>query len=295
VSGREDDWIIVNQYRVWLALDARDWPTAVRLQQATVVWNRDRAAVALAAPADQLTADQRHQLRNLAVSIEDLGHTLREQDDPGCLAHYQEGLELFHRIQDRQAEANLVGSIGTAYVEISGLRDLDRAEYWYQRGFDLHPEGNPVGWAKSIMLLARVALERLGESRAAGEPEAVLLDHFNAALRGSHQALDLIPADDAASLAEVHNLLGVIYGLAGDTALALHHYQQAVRYHEARGSTYAAGQIRHNIAVLLAHANRVGDALLYARAALNGFERTGPGAGQAAAWSRDLIARLEQQ
>ena len=118
LPGREDQWNIVTQYRVRLALDARDWPTATRLQHARIAWNRDRAAAALAAPGDQLTPIQRYQLRNLAVSVEDLGHILREQDDPGCLPYYQEALELFRRIQDRQAESNLAGSIGNAYMDV---------------------------------------------------------------------------------------------------------------------------------------------------------------------------------
>ena len=126
------------------------------------------------------------------------------------------------------------------------------------------------------------------------QPEPVLLGHLNAALRGYQQALDLIPADDAENLAAIHNQLGIIYGQAGDTRQALHHYQQSIAHEEARGNTYGAGQTRYNIALLLEDAGRPGDALHYARAALHDYERTGPGAAQDAATARDLIARLEQ-
>ena len=126
------------------------------------------------------------------------------------------------------------------------------------------------------------------------QPEPVLLGHLNAALAGYQQALDLLPADDAENLATIHNQLGLIYSEAGDTRRALHHYQQAITYKEARGDIYGAGQTRYNIALLLEDAGRPGDALQYARAALHDFERTGPGAAQDAADARELIARLEQ-
>ena len=63
--------------------------------------DRDRAAAALATPDGQLTPAQRSQLRTLAVSLEFLGHILREQDDPGCLPYYQEALGLHQRIGAR--------------------------------------------------------------------------------------------------------------------------------------------------------------------------------------------------
>ena len=119
----------------------------------------------------------------------------------------------------------------------------------------------------------------------------MLLGHLNEALRRYQQALGLIPASDAENLAGIHNELGNIYDAAGDTRQALHHYQQAIAHHEARGNTYGAGQTRYNIALLLERAGRPGDALHYARAALHDFERTGPGATHDAANARELIAR----
>jgi len=84
------------------------------------------------------------------------------------------------------------------------------------------------------------------------------------------------------------------YSDAGDTRRALHHYQQSIKFKEARDDIYGAGRTRYNIALLLQAGGRPGDALLYARAALHDFERTGPGAAQDAADARDLITELEQ-
>ena len=191
-------------------------------------------------------------------------------------------------------ESMLATSLGNAYLSVPDLRDLDQAQHWHQHSLDLEPEHDRVGRARSLGQLARVAYERFEEARAAGQPEPVLLGHLNEALDGYQQALDLFPADDAENLATVHNQLGNIYSEAGDTRRALHHYQQSIRFDEARGDTYGAGQTRYNIALLLRGDGRPGDALLYARAALHDFERTGPGAAQDAADARDLITELEQ-
>lgn len=84
------------------------------------------------------------------------------------------------------------------------------------------------------------------------------------------------------------------YSEAGDTRRALHHYQQTIRFQDACGNPYGAGQARHNIALLLQDDGRPGDALHYARAALYDHQRTGPGAAQDVARVGDLITRLEQ-
>jgi tetratricopeptide (TPR) repeat protein len=76
---------------------------------------------------------------------------------------------------------------------------------------------------------------------------------------------------------------------------ALQHYQQSIKHKEARGDIYAAGQTRYNIALLLERYSQIGDALLYARAALDNFQRVGPGAASGAEGSRQLIAFLEQR
>ena len=69
LPGREDQWSLITEYRVQLAMAARDWPAATRLQHTLLTWYRDQAATALATPSGQLTPLQRHQIRNLAVSL----------------------------------------------------------------------------------------------------------------------------------------------------------------------------------------------------------------------------------
>jgi tetratricopeptide (TPR) repeat protein len=295
LPGREHQWNIVTEYRVGLARDARDWPTAATLLDARIAWNRDQAAVALGAPPASLTPDQRNQIRNLTVALSELGTILRAQDDPGCLPHFREDLTLKQRIGDRPGEAQAAGRLGNAYLTVPGLRDLDQAEHWFRHSLSLRPDSDWLGRARSLGSLGAVALLRFGDAQAAGEAESVLLEHLNAALRRYQQELDLAPADDHEQRGVTQNQLGIIYGLAGDTRQALRHYQQALQHHEARGDIYTAGQTRHGIALLLADDGRIGDALHYARASLRNFQQAGPGAASHAADTERLIADLEQR
>jgi len=295
LPDRESEWSLITEYRVRLAIDARNWPAATRLQNLRIAWDRDKAAAALAAPASQLTPAQRNQIRTLTGSLQHLGLILYRQEDPGCLPHYQEALALAQRIQDTATENALALSLGNAYLVVPALRSLGHAQRWYQHSLDLTPEHNRVARARSLGQLARVAYERFLEARAAREPETVLLGHLNAALHGYQQALGLFPADDAGDLATAHHQLGVIYRQTGDARQALHHYQQAIRHREALGDAFGAGQTRCSIALLLLDDGRPGDALHYARAALHDFERTGSGADPHAARTRELITRLEQE
>ena len=81
-------------------------------------------------------------------------------------------------------------------------------------------------------------------------------------------------------------------GLFANSGRGTGSYQQALRHHEARGGIYTAGLTRYNIAVILAGGGRTGDALAYARAALDNFEQAGPGAATDAADTEGLIAGL---
>jgi hypothetical protein len=293
LPGRDDQWAIITEYRVRLARQARDWPAATKLQTAAI--DRDRAAAALAAPPAGLTPDQRNQIRNLAVSVEELGHILREQGDPSCLPQYQEALGLFERIGGRQEEANLAGSLGNACLEVPGLRDLDQAEHWFQRSLRPRPDSDRLGRARCLSSLGRVALARFDDARAAGKAEPVLLEHLNAALGYYQQALGLTPAGDHHSRAIREGQLGAVYRRAGDVGQALRHHQLSLQHHEARGNIYGAGHTRFSIAVLFGEAGRVGDALLYARAALDNYRQAGPGAAADAATAERLIADLERR
>jgi len=229
------------------------------------------------------------------VSLEQLGHVLSLQADPGCLPCLQEALGLLKRIGGRSEEANLAISLGNAHLRVPGLRDLDQAEHWFQHSLRMRPGSDQLGQARSLGSLGAVALERFHDARAAGGAVPVLLEHLTAALRCYQQALGITPVGDHETRAAIENQIGTIYARGGDTGQALRHYQQAIQHNEARGDNYGAGQARYNIALLLDGDGRISDALYYARAALDNYQQAGPGATAGAAQTEQLITDLEQR
>jgi tetratricopeptide (TPR) repeat protein len=293
--GREEDWAIFTSYRVRIARDARDWPAARQLHDARIAWRRERAAAALTTSPGELDGQQRTRIRNLAVAVEDLGHLLRDQTDPGCVQPYQEATDLYQRIGDQRAEAIAAFNLGHAYKDIPALRDLDQAEQCYQRYLELLDQHDTLARAMGTGQLGNLAYARFQDARAARAPAEELLRHFNDAAGAYHQSLGLLPDDAVGELAVAHQALGMIYGETDDTATALGHYQRAISYYERQDNRYSAGWTRLNAALTLANAGRRHDALLYARAALRDFDTVGPGAAARAAQARQLIALLEQE
>ena len=257
--GREDHWSLLTEYRVGLARQARDWPTATRLQQARVAWERERAAGALAADPAILDDRQRNQLRTLGVSLHELGQVLRDQGEAGCVAAFTESLELDRRLGDRHGEAITAYNLGGAYDEVAALRDLDQAQRWYQHSLDLHAQADRRGQSVCINALGGVQFERFREALAAGRPDDELLGYLNAALASFQQALALTPSDAPDDLAVSHGSLGNVYAVAGQVDAAMGHYREAVRYREAAGDRYGAGQTRSNVALLLQDHGRLGE------------------------------------
>jgi len=74
----------------------------------------------------------------------------------------------------------------------------------------------------------------------------------------------------------------------------LPHYREAIRYTEATGNLYQAGQIRANVAIALANAGRLADAREYALAALRNFESFGDRAAEEIERTKGLVARIEE-
>ena len=291
--GRDEDYGVVMGYRVRIARARRDWPTATRLQTALAAWARGRAAPYHDLPPDRLDATARNRLRTVAVSEQDLGRLLREQRDPACLGHFQAAHDLCEQIGDTALQAIQALNLGNAYLFVPGLRDLDRARHWHQRGLDLKPDHNRIGRAAAHGALATVAYQRFLDARTASAPATELAAYLDTARARYQQALDLLPTDHHDYRAANHNQLGLIYSAVGDLPQALRQYQQSIHHQEARGNVYGAGQTRYNIALLLDAAGRPGDALHYAHAALENFRATGEGAAERIAQSEQLIRELQ--
>ncbi len=292
--GLEEEWRLLTEYRVSLALQARDMAAAMRQQQALVTFIRKRAGAALAQPPGALDPRQRDAIRWLARSLEQLGDLLVEQGDSACAGHLEEAAALCRRIGDRQSEALALHSLGNAHLAVPALRDLDRAERYYQGSLGLFDQQDRPGRAACHSQLGHVAYERFQAGRAGGAPEQVLRGHLQAAVGRYQQALELIPASAVADLAVVHNQLGLVYDHAGLLERALHHSQEAIRYKERGGNTHGAAQTRSNIASALARRGRLGEARTWAQAALRGFESYGERARADIDKIRQLLEQIDQ-
>ncbi len=332
LAGREDDWNIVTSYRVRLALQMRDWATAERLQRLQVDRSRrsvgsmldrhcprkdhpiasdesealrsehrtpppsEQAAIRhrLATVLPGLPDADRNTVRSLAVSLDELGGIQRGLMDASCIASYEEAFNLAELLGDRTSAAISALHLGHAYLQLDANRDLNLAELWYRRSADLSGEHDRLGRARALGQLGLVAWERFKEARDAGEPDAALRTHLNAALEAYHGALDLIPQDAVGQLAVGHNQLGLIYVDAREIDRALRHYRESIHYEELQGNTYGAAQTCGNVAIALARYGRLEDAREYAIAALNRFTSYGADATEGILQAQELIDRIDK-
>ena len=274
-----DEWAQLTEYRIGIARDRRDWATAERLQRTLLARYTDWAAAALDAGPGQLSDADRRMVRGVAVAEAELGRILRDQQSLECVAHFQQAAELFGRIADGRAEAQVAADLGLAYQYVSPLRDLGDAERWYHRSLELRDPDDRLGRARILMRLGQVAYER---------------DDLAQAVAPFRQALDYLPSDATTDRAMAHGQLGIVYAGLGELKEAISQLQQAIRHYENAGDRYHAGISRFNVALVLSQAGHHSEALQYARAALRDFEALGAAADQTAQ-TQQLIAELERQ
>jgi tetratricopeptide (TPR) repeat protein len=294
-AGREDHWMHVNESRVFVALEDRNWAEAERLQRLAVKRARIVAQAALELAPESWSELQQHQVRSLAVSVETLGIILREQGNKSCSRLLQEATEYYRSLGAVHEEGVCASNLGDAYLEIDDMRDLDEAERWYRKSLDLHSSGDVLGRAASFGQLGQVARERFVEARAAKRPVEELAQHLGEAANIYHQVLKMIPSTAVRELGAIHNQLGIIYSEAGDVDRALHHYQHDIRYCELAGDVFGAGQTRFNVARALCLIYELPKARAYAEAALANFRSFGAGAADRIRGTERLLDLIDQE
>jgi hypothetical protein len=293
IPGREEQWRFVNDYRVWLARESRDWQTAEHLQRNKVEYAHRNAAGLLQRPVGSLDAGEKNSLRSLAASLHELGQIQRELGLPDCAKNYQESLELSENIGERAGAATCAFNLGHAYKNLPALRNLDEAERWYQRSLELRAEGDRLGRGKCNNQLGGTAYGRFNDAKKEEKTKEELLEHLNAAVGYYQQALALLPPDAVDDLAVTNCQLGIVFSEAGDLEQGLSWWQKGITLFEKAGNLFEAGKHQRNISVFLALAERFSDALLYARAALRNFEPYGQGAAKNIEDTKGLIAWIE--
>jgi tetratricopeptide (TPR) repeat protein len=294
LPGREEQWYLIIGYRMQLAIQARQWAEAERLQRVCETWIRQRAASTLTIASEALTNSQRDAIRDLAVWLTNLGKIQLQQGNPDCVAACKEAVTLMQRIDNQAAEAIAAFSLGDAYLYIPAVCDLMQAENWYQYSLQLHDKRDHFGQAKCWIALGNVSDQQLRKAQMARQPKENQLPYFKDTEKRYQKAKCLLPPNAVEDLAIVNTLLGNICIQKGDIGGALRYYRKAIRYNEASGNLYGAAGTRRNIAISLQQDNRFDEALEYTKAILSNYNTLGIRAAAEIQKTQNLVAKIEQ-
>jgi tetratricopeptide (TPR) repeat protein len=205
-------------------------------------------------------------------------------------------LPLVSRLATNPVRSVTAFNLGHAYKDIPALRDLAQAERWYRRSLELFDERDRNGRARCVGQLGYVAWERFKEARdanGAGRGGVTPpLQHLNDAVRYYLQALELLPPNAVDDLAVAHNQLGK--STTRQATLTARCRTTARQFAtDELGGNCTKRQVRRNVALALAQAGRLEDALEYARAALRNFETFGDRAAEEIEKTRRLVEWIE--
>jgi tetratricopeptide (TPR) repeat protein len=292
--GHADRWHLLTEYRVNLAIAQRQYGDAEAVAQERTRYARWRAAEALAADPAGLDEQQQVAIHNLSVSLVQLGQLLQQQNRPDCLEPFREALAICRRARLRRDEAIVTQALGTALRQTASQAALEEARRRQEEALELIADTDPIGRANALSELGQLTLIQMVAAQLRGVPVAALAGLLDEAGEKFAAALALIPPEALPARRTVLLRIGQVYSMAGALDLARQHFEDAIRLSEASGDRYNAGGSRLNLAIALAQGNRVGDALLYARAALADFEATGS-ADELAATAGELITSLERR
>lgn len=290
INGQEEEWNLVTEYQVGLAIQSRQWDEALRIQKKAVEWNREKAGPVLATDTHKIDKRSQNDVRNYITSIATLARIQMEKADAECVQSYKEAIEKSETYSFGREAASWTMNLGNAYMGLAEIHDLNQAEYWFRRGLDQTPESDGLARGYCLGSLGNVEHERFWDTLNAGSPE---VKHLEAAWKFYQQALKVIPSNAADELAETHNALAAIYDYFMMFDEALRHYQLAISNKDEVDDIYGAAQIRRNAAFSLQNANRLSDALYYALSALEKFKACGSAWDKEVQETQNLVAELE--
>lgn len=295
LTGREEDWDHITEYRARIAEKELKLDEAERLQRARVNWNRHRASQFIIAPSDKLDNLGRGAIQLLGSSLHGLAEIQRKLGKMECIRSYKEALNLARFIGARHHAATTAFNLGNVFLLHPVVRNLDEAEQHFTDSLEQRDEHDDVGRAKCFIHLGIVAFNRFQENRGGRKSEKDLLTHLNAAIAFYNRGLSLLPSNAVDDLAVVCTNLGSIYYEASDFNSAIDYFQRAVHYSELQNDPYRANRVRRNLAATLLYSNRLGDAKEYALAALRNFETLGSSAAAEIQETKRVLALIEQE
>jgi hypothetical protein len=292
---RDHEWSLVAEFRIGLARQRHDSVNELLLLERLVIVNRDQAMGSLSSDPATLDHDQRNRIRSLAAALQQLGTAQIEADDSACIRSLGEAQTLLERLGLPYEAAIVAYNIGSAHLNVTGLRDFDRAEIAARKSLSLCPEANPTSRAICHGLLGNIAWYRFRTARQAETDIATQRHYLDAAVASYRIQLQLAPENAHDDRAVAHNQLGLINKTIGSFDDSAIHYCQSIHHREASGNTYEAATTRYNLANLYRAARRFQDARDFAQAALASFDSFGGRAAGDVQRSKDLIARIERE
>lgn len=291
--GLDDEWAVWMDHEIDLARQSRDHKRHLQLLRNMVDWERHRTAALLEEQTESLTPNQRNNIRSLASSLQQLGVLLTEHNDAEAVERLSEAYNLCRRLGDQPAEAIAAFSIGNAHLKILAVRNLDKAEQWYQTSLSLRSPGD-AGIARCHGQLGSVALKRFGFLlEQTDAKDAKLKQHLQDAEAAYKKALATAPGSALRDLATYHTMLGVVYDRAGLLDVAAEHFELSIRFEEKVGNRFGAGQSRCNLALLYLKHKRLPEARDYANAALADFRSYGDNAAESIATTERLLSVID--
>jgi tetratricopeptide (TPR) repeat protein len=221
-------------------------------------------------------------IRSLGVDYGHLGLVLFEQMKLECVGCLEQALAIFEELRDSPSIARAAGNIANVYLRIPELLDLDLAEKWLLTAIEHYGE-DKMGRAKCIGQLAQVKCAQLDRLLETGTDREAAQQAWSAASALVSEMFRVLPDEAIRELAVTHDLAAHLYRTAGETDLAMSHYQQMIKLYEDLGQPFMEGAVRLKAAQTLAQASRYDDAALFAEQATQDFEGSGAPEEQAVA------------
>jgi tetratricopeptide (TPR) repeat protein len=290
LQGREDQWSLITDYRVRIAIEERKWNEAERLQYINVCWCRRHTPSYSRTSIKTLNKVEINKIRTLAVSIELLGSIQQRAGKEDCVQTCKEALKINIMIGEFSSSASCCHQLGNAFLLIPSIRNLNEARKWFNRSLKLRREPDRLGRGKIANELGYVALE---EAKETEKSSIKWQNKISEALKYYMMALEIFPPDSITELAITHNQIGMIYFEKGETDRSILHYNHSLQYREMKGNACEAGNSRFNIALSLSQCRRFTDALDYARSALGNYESYGVRPKDRIEETKNLIQDLE--
>jgi tetratricopeptide (TPR) repeat protein len=221
-------------------------------------------------------------LSNLGTVLQNYGIMQWLDADAKCVSSLQEALDISEQLEERDGIESAAMHLGHAYVDFQDIRDLVKAEQYYQRKLDMATaRQDPFSAAHALREIGQIYYFRFIEARQ--EPEALLeklgeqgfLDHLNmlinAALTYARKAAELVPPGNPFA-SHIHHLIGNIYDDAGQPDVAIQNYEKSIQVADACGDTGGASKGRREVARAYLKTGRLENALAYAEAAVKNLE-----------------------